>query len=317
MKRNKYNKRIYLIPVLAAMIALAACTEKITFPGSETPEIPKLENATAEYLWVGRDYKLAVAVTVSDGEALTSLQISNGEWSVDTLVAINGTRYVFRDTFPVSKDATPTRHEMELTVKNAAAGILKTSIEVNDLSAVNQIEGYNPDLLPPVIVISQPTTTNFYGLQPDPVNLNVQATVTEDDEIAEIYMKVWGESVTGSYFETDETVTPSTEPEKTAYTYARSLTLQSLHCISYRTGFNLLRVHTCNRSRYITSLLHTVTHYYDFLKGSEVFLQSDVECRLILNRDFQRGVADVRDFQYGIWRHFQRELSIHVGHETY
>ncbi|MDR0714901.1 MAG: DUF4625 domain-containing protein [Bacteroidales bacterium] len=220
----KNNNWICTVPVLAATLILAACTEKIIFPDSEKIEIPKLEDASAKYLWIGRDYKLAVEIAVSDNETLTSLQLSNGEWGVDTLVLISGSRYVFRDTFPVSKDATPMRHEVELTVKNAGGGILKTTVEVNDVSAVNQIEGYNPDVLPPAITISRPTVAKFYGLSDD-VPVEVSASITDDEELAELYVKLWGESVSGAYFEWDESLTPTSDAEKTVYSYTRNFTL--------------------------------------------------------------------------------------------
>ncbi|MDR2563655.1 MAG: DUF4625 domain-containing protein [Prevotellaceae bacterium] len=205
-------------------ICCLACVDRLSFSDEGSLELPQIERFTAEYLWIGPDYKLAVEISVK-GNELQSVQLSNGEWMINKTYSANGTQFALRDTFMVSKDANRTEHEMNLVVKNSIGGLLKAKAEVNDLSAVNQIEGYNPDLLPPVIVISSPTVNRFYGLNPAPIPLSVQALITEDEELVSVYLKVWGETSDGTYFESEHTAIPANEAEKTQLAIDHNLEL--------------------------------------------------------------------------------------------
>lgn len=216
-------QRILFILITAFALGGSACTEKIIFVADEAPGIPILESYSAEYLWIGPEYKLAVNATIKDSETLESLQISVSEWNIDKSVPLTGNEFILQDTFLVAKDANRTQHEVEVLVSNTSKGILRAKIPVTDLSATNQIEGYSPDLLPPVIIIHAPTVTHFYGLVDAPVPLSVDALITEDVEMEDIYFKVWGEDVKGQYFEVEDTWTPTTEEEKLSYNYTNNL----------------------------------------------------------------------------------------------
>jgi hypothetical protein len=208
--------------IFCMLVAVAnSCTERITFQDEGAMDIPQIESASAKYLWTGPDYKLAIEATIKDNNTLLSVQTLNSEWQVNKTVSMSGTQFLLKDTFPVSKDANRTKHEVELVVKNSKGGILRTTVEVEDLSDVNQIEGYAPDLLPPVIRILAPTVNRFYGISPAPIPLHIEASVTEENVISGIYVKIWGESNNGVYFETEDTWIPSTEEEKQAYTYLK------------------------------------------------------------------------------------------------
>lgn len=216
-------QRILFILITVFAFGLGACTDKIIFIADEAPDIPVLESYSAKYLWIGPEYKLAVNATIKDSEALESLQISVSEWNIDKSVTLTGNEFILQDTFLVTKDANRTQHEVEILVSNRAKGILRAKIPVTDLSATNQIEDYSPDLLPPVIVIHAPTVNRFYGLVDAPVPLSVDALITEDVEMEDIYFKVWGEDVKGQYFEVEDTWTPTTEEERFSYNYTKNL----------------------------------------------------------------------------------------------
>jgi hypothetical protein len=210
--------------IICTAIAFAnSCTERITFPDKGAPDIPQVEHAAAKYIWTGPDYQLVVEAVITDSEALSSLQTLNSEWQINATVSISGKQYLLKDTFPVSKDANRTQHEVELVVRNSKGGVRRTLINVEDISGVNQIEGYTPDLLPPVIRVLAPTVNRFYGLRPAPIPLDVTAAVTEENAMSGIYMKIWGESSEGTYFELEDSWTPSTEEEKQAYTWQKHL----------------------------------------------------------------------------------------------
>jgi len=216
-------QRILFILVTAFALSWSACTDKIVFLADEAPEIPVLERYSAEYLWIGPEYKLAIDAVITDKDALKSLQLSVSEWNIEESLSLSGKEYLLRDTFLVTKDANRTKHEVELVVSNEAQGILRVKIPVTDLSATNQIEGYSPDLLPPVITVNAPKVNRFYGLIDAPVPLTVDALITEDVEMTDIYFKVWGENIKGDYFEVEDTWSPSIEEEKQAYHYAKEL----------------------------------------------------------------------------------------------
>ncbi|WP_154671008.1 hypothetical protein [Proteiniphilum saccharofermentans] len=216
-------QRILFIFITVFVLGWGACTDKIIFVADEAPDIPVLENYSAEYLWIGPEYKLAIDAVIKDKEALESLQMSVSEWNIDKSVNLSGKEFILQDTFLVTKDANRTKHEVEIVVRNAAKGILRVKIPVTDLSATNQIEGYSPDLLPPVITVQAPTVNHFYGLADVPIPLSVDALITEDVEMADIYFKVWGENVKGQYFEVEDTWNPTTEEEKFSYNYAKDL----------------------------------------------------------------------------------------------
>lgn len=216
-------QRILFILVTAFALSWSACTDKIVFLADEAPEIPVLESYSAKYLWIGPEYKLAIDAVITDKSALKSLQLSVSEWDIEESLSLSGKEYLLRDTFLVTKDANRTKHEVELVVSNEAQGILRVKIPVTDLSATNQIEGYSPDLLPPVITVNAPKVNRFYGLIDAPVPLTVDALITEDVEMTDIYFKVWGENIKGDYFEVEDTWSPSIEEEKQAYHYAKEL----------------------------------------------------------------------------------------------
>lgn len=216
-------QRILFILIAVFVFSWNACTDKVVFVADEAPGIPVLESYSAEYLWIGPEYKLAVDAVITDNEALESLQLSVSEWNIDESLSLSGKEFILRDTFLVAKDANRTKHEVDLVVSNEAQGILRVKIPVTDLSATNQIEGYSPDLLPPVITVNAPKVNRFYGLIDAPVPLTVDALITEDVEMTDIYFKVWGENIKGDYFEVEDTWSPSIEEEKQAYHYAKEL----------------------------------------------------------------------------------------------
>ncbi|MDR3060912.1 MAG: DUF4625 domain-containing protein [Dysgonamonadaceae bacterium] len=212
------------IGIACIVIAFSnSCTDRITFQDEGALEIPQVENTSARYLWIGPDYKLVVEAVIKDNDALSSVQTLNSEWQVNKTTSISGKQLIMNDTFPVTKDANNTKHKVELVIKNDRGGVLRTTIEVEDLSGTNQIEGYTPDLLPPVITVTAPAVNRFYGINPAPIPIDVEASVTEENAMSGIYVKVWGESVDGTYFQMEDSWTPSTEEEKQAYTYRKHL----------------------------------------------------------------------------------------------
>lgn len=216
-------KRILFILITVFALGWVACTDKIIFVADEAPDIPIIEHSSADYLWIGPEYKLAIDAVIKDSEALESLQISVSEWNIDEKIDLSGKEFALRDTFIVTKDANRTLHEVEILVSNKSKGVLRMKIPVTDLSATNQIEGYSPDLLPPVITVKAPTVNYFYGLTDTPVPLSVEALITEDIEMTDVYFKVWGEDVKGRYFEVEDAWIPATEEEKLSYNYTKSL----------------------------------------------------------------------------------------------
>lgn len=223
MKRGIH---IYIIGVIMLLAAVISCNnDPVTFPVTESPDLPLAENAAATLLWIGPDYKVAVAATLKDDEGISEVRFKNGEWQLDTLLTIdNKTSYAVTDTFLVSKDINKTQHFIEMVITNSEGGIIKRSVEVEDLSDENQIEGYEADLLPPVIEVFKPEITKFYGLDGEPVNIEVDASIT-DLEIASLEVRIWGETAEGESFMQEDIITPSTDEEKKSYLYNRTFTL--------------------------------------------------------------------------------------------
>jgi hypothetical protein len=221
-------KRNILFQILWAMVVLmyvSACTETLTFPDTESPSLPQVKEASAQLLWIGPEYKVAVSAIVEDSEGISKIRLKNGEWFLDNLLAVDDeSQYTVKDTFLVSKDINLTEHVIELTATSSSGGILKTLIDVEDLSAENQIPGYDPDLLPPVITVTKPAVTRFFGFTSDPISVEVDATIT-DEEITTIEIKVWGETSQGEPVDLGEIITPVSDLEKTNYHYASTFNL--------------------------------------------------------------------------------------------
>lgn len=214
-----------LAGIAIALFCVVSCSEPLLFSDNGSPNLPQLENASAQLLWIGPEYKVAVLAEFKDDEGISEVQLKNGEWQLDTIFAVNNqTSYVVKDTFLVTKDANPTKHTIEFTITNTKGGIIKGNVDVEDLSAENQIPGYSPDLLPPAITVTKPTVTKFYGLTNDPVNVDIDASITDGD-IASVEIKVWGETAEGQAVEEGETIVPATPAEKENYRYTRTFAL--------------------------------------------------------------------------------------------
>lgn len=214
-----------LMGIAAILLYVVSCSEPLTFSDTESPNLPKLENASAQLLWIGPDYKAAVQAELKDDAGITKIQLKNGEWQLDTVISVdNLTSYTVKDTFLVKKDVNPTKHTIEITITNSKGGIIKGSVDVEDLSAENQIEGYNPDLLPPAITMIKPTVTKFLGFGTTPVVIDIEADIT-DEAIATIEVKVWGETADGQPIAHEEIITPANDAEKTNYHVAKTYNL--------------------------------------------------------------------------------------------
>ncbi len=211
--------------VIAALGFVFACTNTLTFPDIDSPNPPQVKEASAKLLWIGPDYKVAFSVSLEDPEGITKVVVKNGEWKLNQEFTVNNqTSVVLKDTFLVWKDANKTEHELELLISNKAGGVIRAKADVEDLSAQNQIPGYNPDELPPAIDIFKPTVTKFYGLTDEPVTVEIDAAVA-DEEIASLEVRVWGETVEGESFMEEDIVTPATEEQKKSYRYNRTFSL--------------------------------------------------------------------------------------------
>jgi hypothetical protein len=215
----------HILWVVSVLVSASACVESLTFPDTASPELPRIKDPKARLLWIGPEYKVAVSATLEDNEGVNKIRIKNGEWELDNIVTVdNKASYILVDTFLVSRDNNPTEHILEFTITNSSGGILKTQVDVEDLSSENLIPGYDPDLLPPAITVTKPTVTKFYGLSSDPVEVEVDATIT-DDAISLIEIKVWGETAGGQLVSMEETVTPTTDPDKLSYHYNKVFNL--------------------------------------------------------------------------------------------
>lgn len=213
-----------LMGLVIAMICLASCSKPLMFEDTGSPNIPELKGAKAQLLWIGPDYKVVIQGNVEDAEGIIKVRIKNGEWQLDKEITVdNKTAYTINETFVVPKDVNPTKHTIEVTISNKKGGIVKGNIDVEDLSAKNQVAGYNPDLLPPVITVTKPTVTKFYGLTNDPIVIDLAAGIT-DLEIASIEIKVWGETAAGEPVDQGEIITPATA-QKQSYQYSKSFNL--------------------------------------------------------------------------------------------
>ncbi|TZF83226.1 hypothetical protein FW774_13120 [Pedobacter sp. BS3] len=214
-----------LAGIAIALCCIVSCSEPLLFSDTGSPDLPQLQDASAQLLWIGPEYKVAVQAQLKDEDGISKVQLKNGEWQLDTTFAVNNqTTYVVKDTFLVTKDVNPTKHTIEFTITNNKGGVVKGNVEVEDLSAENQVPGYNPDLLPPSITMIKPTVTKFLGFTSAPVNVDVEANIT-DAEIASIEVKVWGETADGQSVDLSEMITPQNTTEKTAYHVVKTFAL--------------------------------------------------------------------------------------------
>jgi hypothetical protein len=213
-----------IIAILGIVIA-GSCAKPLIFPDSGSPLPPQLKQASAQLLWIGPDYRVALAATVEDADGIAKVQAKNGEWMIDTVYNTNGnTSYVIVDTIDVWKDANPTKHIIELWVTNKKGGVVKGEVNVEDLTDENLVPGYNPDELPPVITVNQPTVLKHYGLSNDPVTFDIDATIA-DESIASVEVKVWGETWDGQQVSEEELIIPATAEEKKNYHYTKTFSL--------------------------------------------------------------------------------------------
>jgi hypothetical protein len=213
-----------LIAILGIAI-VGSCAKPLIFPDSGSPLPPQLKQASAKLLWIGPDYRVALSATIEDADGIAKVQAKNGEWLIDTIYNTNGSAsYVITDTIDVWKDANPTKHIIEFWVTNKKGGVVKGNVEVEDLSHQNQVPGYNPDEVPPVITVTKPTVLKHYGLKSDPVTVEIDATVA-DESIAMVEVKVWGETWDGQPVSEEELIIPATADEKQNYHYTKSFTL--------------------------------------------------------------------------------------------
>jgi hypothetical protein len=217
-----------LLVIILGILIIGSCAKPLIFPDSDSPLPPQLKTSSAKLLWIGPAYRVAVAATIEDADGITKVQLKNGEWLIDTVYDASGhTSFVIKDTIDVLKDANPTKHTIELLVTNKNGGVVKGNVDVEDLSAQNQIPGYNPDVLPPAITVTKPTVTavtKFYGLNSDPINVDIDATIT-DQNIASIEVRVWGEAADGQAVMQEQVITPTTPAEKQSYHVVRSFAL--------------------------------------------------------------------------------------------
>jgi hypothetical protein len=213
-----------IITILGIAI-IGSCAKPLIFPDSGSPLPPQLKQASAKLLWIGPDYRVALAATIEDADGIASVQAKNGEWQIDTVYSTDGhTTYVVVDTIDVWKDANPTKHTIEFWVTNKKGGVVKGNVDVEDLSGQNQVPGYDPDELPPVITVTKPTVLKYYGLTNDAITLDIDATIT-DESIASVEIKVWGETIDGQPVSQEELITPADPAEKLNYHYTKSFTL--------------------------------------------------------------------------------------------
>jgi hypothetical protein len=225
IKNNIMERILYrLTGLIIVMISIASCSKPLMFPDSESSGVPQLKQAAAQLLWIGPEYKLVVQATFEDTEGISKIELKNGEWNLNAdITADNKTTYTLNQTYVVSKDVNITEHNVELTITNSKGGIAKAKVKVEDLSAQNQVPGYRPDLLPPVITVTKPTVTKFYGLSNDPINIQLEAGIT-DEKIASIEVKVWGETADGQPVSAEETITP-TPAQQASYQYSKTFAL--------------------------------------------------------------------------------------------
>lgn len=221
MKRNKWFQIIGLL----ALWNLVSCEDQLTFPDVESPNLPGVKESSARLLWIGPEYKVAVSAVFEDEEGISKIGIKNGEWRLNKVINIDkAVSYVLEDTFIVDRDVNPTQHFLDFTITNSKGGITKTKVEVEDLSSENQIPDYSPDLLPPVITVTKPTITRFYGLSDDPIIIEIEADVA-DLEIESVAVTFWGEAADGESVWIEDNISIADEADKTNYLYNRSFEL--------------------------------------------------------------------------------------------
>jgi len=211
--------------LLAMVCCMLACSKDLKFLDTLLPHTPETEGTTAKLLWIGPQYKVAIQAKLTDEAGISKIRIENGEWLLDTTFTLKDqTSYTLKDTFLVAKDVNPTEHTIVLTITNNKGGMEKTEIAVEDLSAENQIAGYNPDLVPPSITITKPSVTKFLGFANDSVRIDLEAAI-EDEAIASIEVRVWGETAAGEAIEKVVLIEPENEADTKEYAYVNSFNL--------------------------------------------------------------------------------------------
>lgn len=211
--------------ILLAAAIIVACNKSLVFPENDVPLPPQVKQTEASLLWIGPDYRVAFSADLEDTAGITKVQVKNGEWQIDTVYELSGQDLVsIIDTITVTKDANKTEHVLELTITNSHGGVIKAKVVVEDKSDVNQVPGYDPDLLPPSITVTKPTVTKYYGIANAPVYIDVAATIT-DLEIASVEVKVYGEAADGQLVNYEETITPSSDDEKENLEYEKTFAL--------------------------------------------------------------------------------------------
>lgn len=226
IKLNKMKKALFKFTgIVVILIYMASCSKPLTFPDTESATIPQLKSGRAEMLWIGPEYKVIVQATLEDKEGISKINLKNGELLINSdIVVDNKTTYLLNETFTVAKDANPTQHSLEFTITNKKGGVAKTKINIEDLTATNQVTGYNPDLQPPVITVTKPTVTKFAGLTNDPIAIDVEAGIVDAISLASVEVKVWGETATGEPVSQEEVITPNPAPQ-TPYAYKKTFAL--------------------------------------------------------------------------------------------
>lgn len=210
---------------VAAVVLLAACAKVRLFPDTVSDEVPQLKEAAAQFLWIGPEYKLALQAKLEDGEGISKVRIKNGEWEIDSVLTVNNQQsFTINDTFLVVKDVNATKHIVELIITNSKGGVVKTNVNVEDLSAENQIPGYSPDLVPPAITVTKPTVTKYLGFSNDAINLDVEADI-KDAKITSVEVKVWGETAAGEPLLVEDVKKPANADEEKNFKYARTFSL--------------------------------------------------------------------------------------------
>lgn len=222
------NKKIHfnILLMLISMMYMVSCSDDLlTFPDQESPAVPEVKDAAASLLWIGPEYKVAVSATLNDVEGISKVEVKNGEWQLEKTFSVDGqATYSLVDTFLVSKDVNETEHIIDLTITNKSGGIIKTKVAVEDLTAENLIPGFSPDELPPAIEVFKPEITKFYGMNDDPIEVEVDASVS-DDQIASVEVRIWGETAEGESYWEEDVITPETDEEKANYLYNRVFSL--------------------------------------------------------------------------------------------
>jgi hypothetical protein len=287
-KRNMMMKVLLKFTgLLVVLIYMASCSKPLMFPDTESSTIPQLKSGTAEMLWIGPEYKVVVQATLEDKDGISKVNLKNGELLINADVSgSNQTSYVVNQTFIVAKDANPTQHKLELTITNNKGGVAKATIDIQDLTATNQISGYNPDLAPPVINVTKPTVTKFSGLTNDPINIDVEAGITDGIALASIEVKVWGETATGEAVSQEELITPTPAPQ-TSYAYKKTFSLPAGKVGEYQ---YLIKATDASGNKAIKSGVITVG-FMDKLYLSDAETEAEVINQAFDNYGNSRGIG--------------------------